>query len=225
MIKAKRKPIDELLDSINACRRVLIVGCGGCVSVCYAGGQQEAGELTAQLEYRAKKDPAIDSISAYTVERQCNARFLSGLDDLSDHTDGILSMACGAGVQFLADRYPDIPVFPAVNTVFIGVDRAPGWYEEKCRACGECVLAYSGGICPVTRCAKSLFNGPCGGTDDGDCEVAKGIPCAWFDIYNRLEKQGRLADIFKIRPPMQWHNQIQRSLIQRGFENRYNIKD
>jgi hypothetical protein len=130
-------------------------------------------------------------------------------------------MACGAGAQLLAERYPKIPVFPALNTVSIGVDREIGMYEEKCRACGECVLAYTGGICPVTRCAKGVFNGPCGGTNDKMCEISSEIPCAWFDIYERLKGQDRLDDIKKLQRPMQWQNQVQRTTVQEPYERRY----
>ena len=161
-------------------------------------------------------------VEAWTIERQCNAQFMADLDEKAENAGCILSMACGAGVQLVAERYPDKPVLPAVNTVCIGVDRDTGWYEEKCRACGECVLGYTGGVCPVTRCAKSLFNGPCGGTGkDNNCEVDKDIPCAWADIFKRLSSQGRLESILKVRPPMAWQNQKQRTLIQPEYEHRY----
>ena len=160
-------------------------------------------------------------IDGYTIERQCNVEFLEGLEEMAKGYDCLLSMACGAGVQNLAERFADKPVFPAVNTVFIGIDRGLGWYEEKCRACGECVLGYTGGVCPVTRCAKSLFNGPCGGTQVDHCEVDKDVPCAWYDIYSRLKEQDRLENIIKIRPPMNWQNQVQRTLIQEPYKDRY----
>jgi hypothetical protein len=132
----------------------------------------------------------------------------------------LISLACGAGVQHLADRYPDKPVFPAVNTVFVGIDRAVGVYEERCRACGDCMLSYTGGICPVTRCAKSVFNGPCGGARKGRCEVDPDIPCAWFDIYDRLKSQGRLAVITDVRPAPDWRNR-QGILVQPACERAY----
>jgi len=138
----------------------------------------------------------------------------------------VLSLACGAGVQFVAERHPAVPVYPALNTVFVGVDRDVGWYEENCRTCGDCILGETGGICPVTRCAKGLFNGPCGGTTlDGKCEVDPNVPCAWFQIHERLEKQGRLDLIRKIRPAREWVNQSQRSLIQEAYKERYQPKE
>lgn len=215
MVKGQRKRMEEIVESVDSYGRILTIGCGGCMSVCLAGGQKEVAELNTELEVIFKSAKRPKQIAGYTVERQCTERFLTNLDEQVAECDCILSMACGAGVQLIAEKYPEKPVFPAVNTLFIGIDRAVGWYEEKCRACGQCVLAYTGGVCPVTRCAKSLFNGPCGGTQNGSCEVNKDIPCAWHDIYYRLKKQGRLEHILKISPPVQWQNQAQRVLVLR----------
>lgn len=221
MIKAKPKPLDEIAGYISPYQRVLILGCGGCVSVCLAGGQKEVDVLKAELSLQSSKNMDRKVLGGYTVERQCNDRYLEELDDMVERADCLLSMACGAGVQLLAERYPETPVFPAVDTIAIGVDRDIGLYEEKCRACGTCVLAYTAGVCPVTRCAKGLFNGPCGGTSGDHCEVSNDIPCAWYEIYMRLKAQNRLADILKIQPPMEWTNQLQRTVVQKGYEDRY----
>lgn len=225
MIKAERKPLEDIKDAIKGYGRILTVGCGGCVSICLAGGQKEVNVLNAEIGLAFKEEKIASPIDGYTIERQCNVEFLEGLDEMVGGYDCLLSMACGAGVQNLAERFADKPVFPAVNTVFIGIDRGLGWYEEKCRACGECVLGYTGGICPVTRCAKSLFNGPCGGTQVDHCEVDKDVPCAWYDIYSRLKEQDRLENIIKIRPPMNWQNQVQRTLIQETYKDRYYQKE
>ena len=224
MVKAKRKPLEEIKQAIGNYTRVLNVGCGGCVSVCLAGGQKEVNLLNAKLNLALKNDNRPTRVDGFTVERQCNEVFLADLDKRVPHYDGLMSMACGAGVQLLAERYPDKPVFPAVNTIAIGIDRNLGVYEERCRACGECVLGYTGGICPITRCAKGLFNGPCGGTNKGNCEVSNEIPCAWQDIYNRLKAQNRLDDIKKIKPAMQWQNQTRRMIVQDEYADRYKNK-
>ncbi len=218
MVKGKRKPIDEVNAVISDYSKIFVVGCGGCVSVCLAGGQREVSELVEDLkEYSGN----TRQFKTYTVERQCSQNFLSELDDMANDCECVISMACGAGVQYLAERFPKIPVFPALNTLAIGVDREIGVYEEKCRACGECVLAYTGGICPVTKCAKGLFNGPCGGTNKGMCEINQSISCAWNDIYQRLSDQGRLDNILKIQEPMQWQNQTQRTIVQDAYASRY----
>ncbi|MFO7749004.1 MAG: methylenetetrahydrofolate reductase C-terminal domain-containing protein [Desulfobacteraceae bacterium] len=213
MIKGQRKPLKEIEEILRPFRRVLTLGCGGCVSICLAGGQKEVFLLNDQLKRTFKNENRATKIDGYTIERQCSMTFLDELDEMAEDYDCLLSMACGAGVQYLAEKFPEKPVFPAINTMAIGIDRQIGVYEERCRACGECVLAYTGGICPVTRCAKGLFNGPCGGTSKGNCEVSSDIPCAWLEIYQRLSAQGRLEDIHKLQPPMEWQNQVQRTII------------
>jgi len=112
--------------------------------------------------------------------------------------DAVLSMACGAGVQFVAEMLESMPVIPALNTRFIGVAAEEGIFAEKCRACGNCLLADYGGICPITMCAKSLVNGPCGGYKDGKCETSSERDCAWIMIYERLVKQNRLDKMREI---------------------------
>ena len=221
MVKSERKPIEEIKDSINNYKRILNIGCGGCSSVCLSGGQREVNALNAELNVAFKLNKTPKLIDGYTIERQCNTKYYDDLREMIGNYDCILSMGCGAGVQLLAETFQSIPVFPALNTVSIGIDRDIGMYEEKCRACGYCVLGYTGGICPVTRCAKGLFNGPCGGTNDGMCEISNEIPCAWYDIYNRLKEQNRLDDILKIQEPMMWQNQIQRTTIQEPYKERY----
>jgi ferredoxin len=218
LVKGKRKPLEEIKAVVSRYDRILVTGCGGCVSVCLAGGQKEVEILSAELKSDFKKESAGKKpgkkIDGFTVERQCNMQMLSELDDIINQYDAVLSMACGAGAQYTAERYPGIPVFPAINTMAIGVDKELGVFEERCRACGECVLAYTAGICPVTACAKGLFNGPCGGTNNGSCEISDDIPCAWNDIYNRLKEQNRLEDIIKLQAPMQWKNQVKRTIVQ-----------
>lgn len=221
MVKAKSKPIEEIQSYIESFNSILITGCGGCVSVCLAGGQKETNILKTELELAYSKTATSKQIGVYTVERQCNSGLVAELDAIVPDYECILSLACGAGIQHLAERYPAKPVFPGVNTIAIGVDLDIGLYEERCRACGECVLAYTAGVCPVTRCAKGLFNGPCGGTNGEKCEISNEIDCAWLMIYNRLKEQDRLDDILKIQPPMQWKNQVKRTIIQKGYENRY----
>jgi ferredoxin len=221
MVKGKRKPLKQIAAAVKAYKKVLNIGCGGCVSVCLAGGQKEVIALNTELNVSFKFEKILSRCHGITVERQCNMKFLEELDETVEGYDCLLSMACGAGVQLLAERFPSLPVFPAINTESIGIDREVGVYEERCRACGECVIGYTGGICPVSRCAKGLFNGPCGGVNDGRCEANLDVPCAWVDIYNRLKAQNRLDDIIKVQAPMEWRNQIQRTTIQEPYEKRY----
>ncbi|HSQ83637.1 MAG TPA: methylenetetrahydrofolate reductase C-terminal domain-containing protein [Desulfobacterales bacterium] len=214
MVKAKKKPISELKALIEPYQKVLNIGCGGCVSVCLAGGQKEVNVLNAELALGVGRSIQIEG---YTVERQCRPQYVEGIKEIVKQFDCLLSMACGAGAQLLAETYPNIPVFPAVNTIAIGVDRDVGIYEEKCRACGDCVIGYTGGICPITRCAKGLFNGPCGGVHAGICEVSHTVACAWVEVYKRLSVQNRLDFIHRIREPIGWQNQVQRLVVQDDY--------
>lgn len=221
MIITKIKEINEIKDMLRGYTNILNVGCAGCTAVCLSGGQKEVDILNAGLKSSFKNENIKIGIDGYTVERQCEMDFVSELDHIIDKYDAVLSMACGAGVQFIAERYKNKPVFPSSNTTFIGVNRDVGWYEEKCRSCGDCQLAWTGGICPVTECAKSIFNGPCGGTRKGRCEVDENIPCAWNEIYERLKAQKRLDSIYKIKEPMKWRNQIKGSIILDAYKSRY----
>jgi ferredoxin len=199
---------------------VLTVGCGTCVAVCLAGGEKEVGILNAELQIARKLDENPIELGAACVERQCDMEFLDELQGMVDQYDAILSMACGAGVQFMAERFEDVPVFPAVDTTFIGANRDVGWYEEKCRACGTCVLGMTAGICPVTLCANGLFNGPCAGLNNGYCAIGNDQPCAWYRIYERLARQGRLEQIMEIHPANEWRNQTPRTLVQAAYRKR-----
>jgi len=200
MIVADRKPIEQIEAMIEGMEKVLIVGCGTCVAVCMAGGEKEVELLAAQLRMKGKLDGKTRTIDEITITRQCDNEYLDGLAKHIDQYDAVLSLGCGAGVQFLAERYDDKVVLPGLNTLFIGVAEEAGVWSQKCMACSECVLDQTGGICPMTICAKNLLNGPCGGTDHGKCEVDGEKDCAWTLIYRKLEKLGRLADFEKIQP-------------------------
>jgi ferredoxin len=218
MIVAKRKPFGEIKNLLKGYKKILNVGCGTCVAVCLTGGEKEVAILNAEIDMARRLEENPVEIEGFTVERQCDREYLEALDAKVESYDAILSMACGAGIQFLAERYPKKPVLPAVDTTFIGVNQDVGIYEERCRACSSCVLGLTGGICPVTMCAKGLFNGPCGGTNRGNCEISDDQPCAWYMIYERLSGQGRLECILEINPPVEWGNQAPRTLIQPGYK-------
>ncbi len=217
MIVAQRKPLQEVLNSISGYDKVLTVGCGTCVAVCLAGGSKEVNTLNWELTSARNLEGNPLEVGAATVERQCDQEFLAELDSIVNEYQAIVSMACGVGIQFLAERYPDKPVFPAVDTSGMSGNRDVGWYEERCRGCGRCLLAYTAGICPVTMCAKGLLNGPCGGTNGESCELNPDQPCAWYQIYQRLEKQGRLENILQFQPPQDWYDQVPRTLVQPGY--------
>ncbi len=204
MIVAQRKSIPELLSIVEKHRNVLVLGCGTCVTVCLAGGQREVSIIASALRMAAKlKDVAL-TVEELTIERQCDNVFLEQAAEAARQADAVLSLGCGAGVQALAERFADKPVYAGLDTAFIGILEERGIWTEKCAACGSCVLHLYGGICPVTRCAKHMLNGPCSGSREDRCEVDPSLPCAWQLIYKRLKDIGQLDRLKEIRPPKNW---------------------
>ena len=204
MIVASPKSITELKGIIEGHRSVLFAGCGTCVTVCLAGGEREVGISSYAVRMARKLDGNPVEISQITIERQCENEFLKDLAESAAKVEAILSFGCGAGVQAIAERFPDKPVYAALNTQFLGVLEEQATWTEKCLGCGDCMLANFGGICPVTRCAKRLLNGPCGGSTESQCEVDSGRPCAWQLIYARLKSIGQLDRLENVIPPKDW---------------------
>jgi ferredoxin len=207
MIVGERKPFEEIKDNVQGYKKLLILGCGTCVSVCMAGGEKEVELLASQLRMANKLDNKDVEIGEATIQRQCDKEYIEPILEMAKGYDAILSMACGAGVQMMADLVEPIPVIPALNTRFIGVAEGEGRWSEKCRACGNCVLGEYAGICPITRCPKSILNGPCGGSQGGKCETDPNRDCAWALICERLVRQGKLDNIIKITPPKDFSTQ------------------
>ena len=208
MNKADPKPFEELVEMLDPFDRILVLGCGTCVTICFAGGEREVSELSSMLRMHDKKAGRERTIDEMTVQRQCEDEFIEEVvrEKASDY-DVVLSMACGVGVNFVAERIGETLVFPAVNTRFLGPTLEPGVWEERCAACGDCILHLTGGICPVARCAKTILNGPCGGTNEGKCELSteeNPIDCAWALIVERAKKLGTLDKLKEIMPPKDW---------------------
>lgn len=202
MIVAQEKPLDEIRRMIDRYERVLLVGCGTCMTVCGAGGEREISYIHEALRVaQARGGNGTHTFSEYTVKRQCDPEFLDLLVDRVGDVDAVLSLGCGIGVQAIAERFPDIPVLPGVNTSFMGMAKEQGVWDERCAACGDCRLEETAGICPITRCTKGILNGPCAGTKNGKCEANKDMDCAWVLIYQRLERQGQLEKMRRYYPP------------------------
>jgi len=222
MIVMRQKPLEEILNSLGDAESVLIVGCDGCAGIYQVGGQKQAEMMEALLEIgkklRQKKDLKVKPL---TLLRQCDLRMVAtGLRPLIEDYQAVLSLACGVGVQTIAQVFEDKIVVPANDTKFIGMeDRELGNLYEYCRACGDCVLYETGGICPVARCAKSIKNGPCGGQAKGKCEVGNYTrDCAWVLIWESLKKKGRLDSFAKFRPPEDRAEKAQPGEIKSGAE-------
>jgi ferredoxin len=205
MIVADRKKIPEIRDMIKEHDRVLLLGCGTCVTVCLAGGEREVGILGTALRMAlrliGRNQVVVDEC---TIERQCEDAFIDIVAPRIAAYDAVCSLGCGAGVQNLAERFPNTPIYPGLNTQFIGVLESQGVWTEKCAACGNCRLGEFAGICPFSRCAKRLLNGPCGGSQDGRCEVRPELECGWQLIYDRASALGMLGKLEAIAEPHDW---------------------
>jgi ferredoxin len=204
MIVAEQKPLAEILASVGEAANALVLGCGTCVTVCFAGGAKEAEVLAASLRMKAKLAGKALEAKPLTAQRQCEWEYLDLAADSIREADVVVSLACGVGVQALVERYPDARTVPGLNTRFYGLPTDHGVWEERCAGCGDCLLDFTDGICPVARCSKSLLNGPCGGSHDGKCEVDDSVACAWQLIYDRMKSLGHLDRLLETRPPKDW---------------------
>jgi len=204
MIVADKKPIEEIIEEIKDRKNILILGCNECVTVCEAGGQKEAGILASALRMYFLNQGKEVKIDEVTLERQCDHEYLEEIRDSIDRYDAVVSLACGVGVQFMAEKYRTTPVYPGVNTCFLGATEERGLWTERCQACGSCLLATTGGICPIARCAKRLLNGPCGGSTAGKCEINQEVDCAWQLIVDRFKALEKMEDYEKLAPIKDW---------------------
>ncbi len=204
MIVASPKSVTELKNLIARHEKVLFAGCGTCVTVCLAGGEREVGIASYAVRMARKLEGEPLELTQVTIERQCENEFIKDLAGPAADVDAIVSFGCGVGVQAIAERFPDIPVYAGLNTDFMGLLEEQAVWTEKCMGCGDCMLAQFGGICPVTRCAKRLLNGPCGGSTEDQCEVDPDRPCAWQLIYTRLKSIDQLDRLDEVVPPKDW---------------------
>jgi ferredoxin len=185
----KQKSREEIQNLLADFDRVFIIGCGTCVTLCRTGGMPEVLEMKEYLTGLNKLvtghlvlPVACDELTKEALQKHLN--------DIQD-AQGLLIMTCAFGVQTV-NQQMDLPVIPALDTLFIGKETGLGQFDEICTQCGDCILGVTGGICPVTSCHKGLVNGPCGGTNNGKCEIDSQKDCAWTLIYRRLEAQGQL---------------------------------
>jgi len=204
MIVGNRKSFEEIVGMLEGYRRVLVLGCRECVTVCAVGGEREVGVLASELRLYYGREGREVEVGEAVLERQCDYEYIDSIRSLVGDYEVVLSMACGAGVQYVAERYRERVVLPAVDTTFLGVTVEQGVWSERCQGCGECVLHLTAGICPVARCAKSLLNGPCGGSSGGRCEVDREVDCAWQLIVDRLKALGQLDRYREIIPVKDW---------------------
>ena len=212
MITADRKPFEEIKASVKDYDRIMVLGCETCVAVCQAGGEKEAEILASELRLAFGNEGKKVEVNDEHVIRQCDDEFMADAAFLEKvkAADVVLSIACGVGVQhacnFFNRTITEKPtrVIPGLNTTFMGANIDVGLWEERCLGCGDCVLERTGGICPIARCAKSLLNGPCGGSSGGKCEINPDTDCAWHLIIERLEVMGELDRIKRVEMYKDW---------------------
>ena len=197
----EQKPLEEVMQYLNRYNSVYLIGCGTCATMLHTGGKSEVLAMKDKLEAAGKK------VTGWMViPTACDALTKDALSENAEAVkaaDCILVMSCAFGVQTV-NLYSDKPVYPALNTLFIGKEESPGYFTEVCMQCGSCVLAQTGGICPLVRCAKGLLNGPCGGSVEGKCEIDPDTPCAWQLIIDRLAALGQLDQLEEIEPVKDW---------------------
>ena len=204
MIVGEQKPFDEIWDMVRGFKKVLVFGCNTCVAICHAGGSKEAEILATMLRIKASEEGVPMEIKHAGIERHCEVEFFEPLMEEVKTYDLVLSTACGVGVNFLSERIGNIPVYPGINTEFYGGVPQAGVFTELCAGCGNCIVHLTGGICPVARCSKSLMNGPCGGTNNGKCEISQEVDCGWYLIVERMKKLGTLEKLYDIQPARNW---------------------
>ncbi|MFH1169484.1 MAG: methylenetetrahydrofolate reductase C-terminal domain-containing protein [Chloroflexota bacterium] len=199
----KQKPVEEVMGYIEKCRSVYVIGCGTCATLCHTGGKSEVLAMKDKIEASGRKvtgwmviPTACDELTKYAL--QDNAQPIKA-------ADCILAMTCAIGVQTINFHLKEPKnLYPALNTMFIGTEDKPGHFAEVCLQCGACVLGRTAAICPLVRCAKSLLNGPCGGSSNGRCEISPDVPCAWQLIHDRMKEEGRLDEMDQIEPVKDW---------------------
>lgn len=196
MIITQKKPFEEVLAMLGDAKKVLVTGCAECATVCKTGGVEEVEEMKKLLT-----ENGFEAVGSFVAQTGCNKlltkKELKAFKDSG--YDAIICMSCGDGTQTIAGN-TDVPVYPANNTMFLGEIERLTLFNEACKMCGDCVLGETGGICPVTKCAKSLINGPCGGAKNGMCEVDPNNPCAWVEIYKKLKALGQLDKMLEVKP-------------------------
>lgn len=208
MIITKQKELKEILKFLEGEQRIFLIGCGECSTTCKTGGEEDIKKIKGLLEKEGKTITGWCVPDAPCVAAQVKLE-LAKNRKLIESSDAILVLACGLGIQSVAENLRiDKKVHVGCDTLFMGAIDSSGAFLEKCSACGECILELTGLICPITRCAKGLLNGPCGGQDKGKCEVDKNKDCAWVLIYNELKKKGRLHLLKEKRPPKDYSKSL-----------------
>ena len=198
MIIQKQKQFEEILKALDGEQKIFIAGCADCATACKVGGEEELAEMKGRLEAAGKSvtgATVFDTACQLGAVRQKARENEQAIKD----ADSILVMACGTGAQTVGETLEKTAHIGA-ESLFVGQVSRLGKYSERCSTCGRCVLEDFAGICPVTRCAKGLLNGPCGGSKGGKCEIDPEKDCGWALIYKKMETLGKLDKMRDYQP-------------------------
>ena len=204
MITLEQKKFQEIEKMTTGYNRLLVLGCETCAAMSFAGGQRQVAEIASAIRMARKTSGEQGEVLEDAIARQCEPEFVDLIADKVAGCDAVLSLACGAGVQMLAERFQDKVILPGCNTTFLGVTEELGVWSERCAGCGNCILDKTAGLCPIARCSKQLLNGPCGGSMNGKCEISKEVDCVWQLIIDRLTRLNRLEMLEEIFPVKDW---------------------
>ena len=202
MLISKQKPLEEILSYLEGDKSIFLIGCKGCAEGWGSGGEKQVAEMKSSLQEKGKTvtgsvvvdmlcDRVLTKLKLRAYKREIAA------------ADSVLVLTDGAGVQTVAEVVNKV-IHPGCNTLSSGGAHAEWKEAEHCLECGDCVLEFTGGLCPIARCSKHLLNGPCGGSQGGKCEVDPNIPCVWQQIVDRLAKLGQLDKLERLVTPKNW---------------------
>lgn len=201
MIITKQKEFKDILRYLGDAKSIFLIGCGECSTTCKTGGEEEVKKIKEALEKEGKVVTGYSVPAAPCIAAKVKLELAKNRKTI-ESSDAVLVLACGLGIQSIKENLRSVkPIHVGCDTLFMGAIDAGGAFLERCSACGDCVLELTGLICPVTRCPKSLLNGPCGGQDKGKCEVDKNRDCAWILIYNELKAGSKLHLLREIKAP------------------------
>jgi len=207
MIITKKRTPEQILNSLKKSKRVFLIGCAQCATVCKTGGEDQVNEMESFL-----KDAGLEVTGKAILDPACHLVKVKQIfyknKKVFEQTDAVLVLACGDGTQVIKDGTKVKSVVPALETLFLGEVERGGHFTQKCILCGECIIDKTATICPLTVCTKGLLNGPCGGSKNGKCEVDKERDCGWIRIYKQLKESGDLDNMRHIYKPHDYSKQL-----------------
>ena len=207
MIITKQKEIKNILDLVGD-GPVFIVGCSECATLCNTGGEKEVKEMKKIFE-----EKKIDVSGFVILNPACHflndKRILKNYKDEIENAKKVLVLACGNGVQTVAELIQDVDVVSGTDALFLGEIKRLGDFERRCNLCGECIVDLFDGLCPLSRCPKGMLNGPCGGSINGKCEISEDLDCVWDLIFKRLKDDNNLHKLKDIVEPKDWSKSVE----------------